>query len=78
MTNKSNRQLAKDIINREITALNRTVKLIDKNFDAACDSIVRSKGKIITLGLGEIQFCRNENGSNVKQHRDSCIISSSS
>ena len=56
MTNKSNRQLAKDIINREITALNRTVKLIDKNFDAACDSIVRSKGKIITLGLGKSSF----------------------
>ncbi len=56
MKKKSNKQLAKEIINREIAALKRMVKLLDNNFDKACDAISLNKGKIITLGLGKSSF----------------------
>lgn len=56
MNKKSNKQLAKEIINREIAALKRMTKLLDNNFDRACDTISTNKGKVITLGLGKSSF----------------------
>ena len=56
MNKKSNKQLAKEIINREIAALKRMTKLLDGNFDKACDAISTNKGKVITLGLGKSSF----------------------
>ncbi len=56
MKKKSNSQFARDVLNREITALKRTVKLIDNNFDDACDIISKNKGKVITLGLGKSSY----------------------
>jgi len=56
MKKKSNKQLAKEIINREIAALRRMTKLLDNNFDKACDAISTNKGKVITLGLGKSSF----------------------
>ena len=56
MKKKSNSQFARDILSREITALKRTIKLIDNNFDVACDIISKNKGKVITLGLGKSSF----------------------
>ena len=56
MNKKSNKQLAKEIINREIAALKRMTKLLDNNFDRACDAISTNKGKVITLGLGKSSF----------------------
>ena len=56
MNKKSNKQLAKEIINREIAALKRTTKLLDNKFDKACESIISNKGKVITLGVGKSSF----------------------
>ncbi len=56
MNKKSNKQLAKEIINREISALKRTVKLLDNKFDKACAAIISNKGKVITLGVGKSSF----------------------
>lgn len=56
MNKKSNKQLAKEIINKEIAALKRTAKLLDNNFDRACNAILTNKGKVITLGLGKSSF----------------------
>ena len=53
MKNKSNINLATEIIKSEITALTRTLKKIDENFDKACDLINNNLGKIITIGLGK-------------------------
>ena len=56
MNKKSNKQLAKEIINREIAALKRTTKLLDNKFDRACEAIISNKGKVITLGVGKSSF----------------------
>ncbi len=56
MNKKSNRQLAKEILNREIAALKRTTKLLDSNFERACEVILANKGKVITLGVGKSSF----------------------
>ena len=56
MNKKSNKQLAKEIINREISALKRTAKLLDNKFDKACAAIISNKGKVITLGVGKSSF----------------------
>tara|TARA_B100000242_G_scaffold293502_1_gene271854 strand:- start:227 stop:1189 length:963 start_codon:yes stop_codon:yes gene_type:complete len=56
MNKKSNKQLAKEIINREIAALKRTTKLLDNKFDKACEAIISNKGKVITLGVGKSSF----------------------
>ena len=56
MNKKSNRQLAKEILNREIAALKRTTKLLDSKFERACDAIISNKGKVITLGIGKSSF----------------------
>ncbi len=56
MNKKSNTQLAKDILNREIAALKRTAKLLDSNFERACEAILLNKGKVITLGVGKSSF----------------------
>ena len=53
MKNKSNVNLAKEIIKSEIAALTRTVKRIDSSFDGACELINNSSGKIVTVGLGK-------------------------
>ena len=56
MKKKSNKQLAKEILNREIAALKRTTKLLDSKFERACDAIISNKGKVITLGVGKSSF----------------------
>ncbi len=56
MKKKSNKQLAKEILNREIAALRRTTKLLDNKFERACDAIISNKGKVITLGIGKSSF----------------------
>lgn len=53
MIKKSNIKSAKEIIQSEISALNRTLKRIDINFDKACELINKNSGKIITIGLGK-------------------------
>ena len=56
MNKKSNKQLAKEILNREIAALRRTTKLLDSKFERACEAILLNKGKVITLGVGKSSF----------------------
>ena len=56
MNKKSNKQLAKEILNREIAALRRTTKLLDNKFERACNAIISNKGKVITLGIGKSSF----------------------
>ena len=56
MNKKSNRQLAKEILNREIAALKRITRLLDSNFERACEAILANKGKVITLGVGKSSF----------------------
>ena len=56
MNKKSNKQLAREILNREIAALKRTTKLLDNEFDKACEAIISNKGKVITLGVGKSSF----------------------
>ena len=56
MKKKSNKQLAKEILNREIAALKRTTKLLDNKFEKACGAIISNKGKVITLGIGKSSF----------------------
>ena len=56
MRKKSNKQLAKEILNREIAALKRTTKLLDNKFEKACGAIISNKGKVITLGIGKSSF----------------------
>ena len=53
MKKKSNISLAKEIIKREIVALNRTLNRIDTNFDKACKVLSSVSGKVITIGLGK-------------------------
>lgn len=53
MKNKTNKQLAKEIIKKEITSLTRTLNKIDSSFDRACDLMSSYSGKIITIGLGK-------------------------
>ena len=53
MKKKSNIFLAKEIIKKEIVALNRTLSRIDSNFDKACKVLNNVTGKVITIGLGK-------------------------
>tara|TARA_B100001057_G_scaffold440677_1_gene474744 strand:+ start:27 stop:989 length:963 start_codon:yes stop_codon:yes gene_type:complete len=53
MKKKSNISLAKEIIKKEIVALNRTLSRIDSNFDKACKVLNNVTGKVITIGLGK-------------------------
>lgn len=53
MKNKSNINLATEIIKSEIKSLTRTLKKIDSSFDKACDLIEKSSGKIVTIALGK-------------------------
>ena len=39
MIKKTNKQLAKEIIKREVSSLTRTLSKIDSDFDTACDLI---------------------------------------
>ena len=52
MSKKTNKQLAKEIIKREISSLTRTLNKIDSSFDEACDLIALCPVKVITIGLG--------------------------
>ena len=52
----SNKQFAKQILNKEISALRRTAKLINNDFDEACQILSNIDGKVITLGLGKSSF----------------------
>ncbi len=53
MKKKSNISFAKEIIKREISALNRTVNKIDSRFDDACKVLSNITGKVVTIGLGK-------------------------
>ena len=52
----SNKQFARQIISKEISALRRTTKLINNDFDKACQILSNQSGKVITLGLGKSSF----------------------
>ena len=52
----SNKQFARQILNKEISALRRTAKLINNDFDEACQILSNIDGKVITLGLGKSSF----------------------
>jgi len=52
----SNKQFARQILNKEISALRRTSKLIGNDFDEACQILSNLNGKVITLGLGKSSF----------------------
>tara|TARA_B100002019_G_scaffold242002_1_gene218192 strand:- start:943 stop:1902 length:960 start_codon:yes stop_codon:yes gene_type:complete len=52
----SNKQFAKQVLNKEISALRRTAKLINNDFDLACQILTNINGKVITLGLGKSSF----------------------
>ena len=52
----SNKQFARQILNKEISALRRTAKLINNDFDEACQILSNINGKVITLGLGKSSF----------------------
>ena len=52
----SNKQFAKQVLNKEISALRRTAKLINNDFDLACQLLTNINGKVITLGLGKSSF----------------------
>ena len=52
----SNKQFAKQILNKEISALRRTAKLINNDFDEACQILSNINGKVITLGMGKSSF----------------------
>ncbi len=52
----SNKQFARQILNKEISALRRTAKLINNDFDEACQILSNINGKIITLGMGKSSF----------------------
>ena len=46
-------KFAKKIISLEAKALNKIANKLDHNFDNACDEILKSKGNVITVGLGK-------------------------
>ena len=52
----SNKQFARQILNKEISALRRTAKLINNDFDEACQILSNINGKVITLGMGKSSF----------------------
>ena len=51
-----NKQFAIQILNKEISALRRTAKLINNDFDEACQILSNINGKVITLGMGKSSF----------------------
>ncbi len=52
----SNKQFARQILNKEISALRRTAKLINNDFDEACQILSNIDGKVVTLGMGKSSF----------------------
>ena len=66
MNKKSSSQFAKEVINKEISALKRTVRLIDNNFGDACNIIINNKRKSDYPSIGEIKLYYNEDGCNAK------------
>jgi arabinose-5-phosphate isomerase len=52
----SNKQFARQILNKEISALRRTAKLINNDFDEACQILSNINGKVVTLGMGKSSF----------------------
>ena len=51
-----NKQFARKILDKEISALRRTAKLINNDFDEACQILSNINGKVITLGMGKSSF----------------------
>ena len=60
MKKKSNISFAKEIIKREISALNRTVNKIDSRFDDACKVLSNITGKVVTMSNTQIMKIRGE------------------
>ena len=52
----SNKQFARQILNKEISALRRTSKLVNNDFDEACQILSNINGKVVTLGMGKSSF----------------------
>ncbi len=48
--------MLEQILNKEISALRRTAKLINNDFDEACQILSNINGKVITLGMGKSSF----------------------
>ena len=44
---------AKKTIKVEANGLEALSKALDKNFNLLCDNLIKTKGKIITLGIGK-------------------------
>lgn len=48
--------IAKQVIQIERDALSRLIKRIDGNFEAACELILKSKGRVVVTGMGKPGF----------------------
>ncbi|MGQ0667029.1 MAG: SIS domain-containing protein, partial [Nitrospiraceae bacterium] len=58
MANSPSRGLrcAKEVVRTERDALTRLLSRIDKNFNKACDIILKSKGRLVITGMGKPGF----------------------
>ena len=56
MKKVNKRIIAAKVIKSEITALNSVLKKINKNFELACDVILKCKGKVITIAIGKSSY----------------------
>lgn len=56
MKKVNKRMIAAKVIKSEITALNSALKKINKNFELACDVILKCKGKVITIAIGKSSY----------------------
>ena len=50
------RSMAHKVIKSEISALNSMLRKINKDFEKACDTILKCKGKVITIGIGKSSY----------------------
>ena len=54
------KMIAKEVINLEISALQKLKKSLDKNFDKAVNAIVNCQSKIILCGVGKSGIIANK------------------
>ena len=50
------KNIAKNVINLEIKALQKLKKSLNKNFDKAVDAIVNCQSKVILCGVGKVEL----------------------
>ena len=56
MKKVNKRRIANKVMASGISALNSVFKKINKDFDLACDVILKCKGKVITIGIGKSSY----------------------